>query len=355
MKKQVSIKEIAKMAGVSSGTVDRIIHNRGKVSKKAQAAVNAVLAQVGYRSNIHASAISLKKSFKILFTIPSSNEGEYWTYMGLGFSHALNEYSDIRISTEYCFYDQFDVFSCKEAFAQIIDRKPDGVIIGPTFKEETQELCNSLESASIPYVFVDTCIDNTNPIATFSTDNKACGCLVGKILFNIIGKSNKIALFSIKRKGNRQSNNSRQREKGLSEYAGEIKRKDSILKISISMTKSKKRDMQVMEFLEKNKDVRGAVVMNSRGHIIADILKENKISNIKVISFDLTDNNRNSLVDDGIFALLCQRPQLQGYWAVESMIRHLLYNTPVENPHQILPIDIVMKENLPFYQEVIEK
>ena len=121
------------------------------------------------------------------------------------------------------------------------------------------------------------------------------------------------------------------------------------------MTKSKKRDMQVMEFLEKNKDVRGAVVMNSRGHIIADILKENKISNIKVISFDLTDNNRNSLVDDGIFALLCQRPQLQGYWAVESMIRHLLYNTPVENPHQILPIDIVMKENLPFYQEVIEK
>ena len=194
------------------------------MSKKAQAAVNAVLAQVGYRSNIHASAISLKKSFKILFTIPSSNEGEYWTYMGLGFSHALNEYSDIRISTEYCFYDQFDVFSCKEAFAQIIDRKPDGVIIGPTFKEETQELCNSLESASIPYVFVDTCIDNTNPIATFSTDNKACGRLVGKILFNIIGKKNKIALFSIKRTGNRQSNNSRQREKGLSEYAGEIKR-----------------------------------------------------------------------------------------------------------------------------------
>lgn len=355
MRKQISIKEIARMAGVSAGTVDRVIHNRGKVSRKSQIAVEEILSQVGYRSNIHASAISLKKGFKILFSIPSSHEGEYWYHMEQGFTHALNEYSDIRISTEYCFYDQFDVFSCKEAFSQIIDKKPDGVIIGPTFKKETKELCNSLDAASIPYVFVDTCTDDTNPVATFSTDNKACGRLVGTLLFNIIGKKGKIALFSIKRRGNRHSDNSGHREKGLAEYAKEIRRKDSILKISIPMAKSQKRDSQVVDFLKQNKDVRGAVVMNSRGHIIADILKENHIRNVKIVSFDLTDNNRKRLSEEGIFALLCQRPQLQGYRAVEKIIRYLLYNTPEANPHQILPIDIVMKENLPFYQEVIEK
>ena len=34
--KKVSIKDVAKRAGVSIGTVDRVIHNRGRVSEKTQ-------------------------------------------------------------------------------------------------------------------------------------------------------------------------------------------------------------------------------------------------------------------------------------------------------------------------------
>ncbi|MDD4536822.1 MAG: LacI family DNA-binding transcriptional regulator, partial [Petrimonas sp.] len=39
MKKRIRIKDIAAQAGVSSGTVDRILHNRGNVSDKARIAV----------------------------------------------------------------------------------------------------------------------------------------------------------------------------------------------------------------------------------------------------------------------------------------------------------------------------
>jgi len=34
MQNKIRIKDIAERAGVSTGTVDRILHNRGKVSKK---------------------------------------------------------------------------------------------------------------------------------------------------------------------------------------------------------------------------------------------------------------------------------------------------------------------------------
>ena len=52
MAKQVKIKDIAKMAGVSAGTVDRILHNRGKVSKASREAVEKVLSEVDYKYNI---------------------------------------------------------------------------------------------------------------------------------------------------------------------------------------------------------------------------------------------------------------------------------------------------------------
>ena len=45
MKKNYTIKDIAELAGVSKGTVDRVIHKRGKVSSKALEQVNKVLDQ----------------------------------------------------------------------------------------------------------------------------------------------------------------------------------------------------------------------------------------------------------------------------------------------------------------------
>ena len=78
MAKQVTIKDIAIMSGVSAGTVDRILHNRGNVSEASRAAVEKVLMKTGYRYNIHTSAISLKKAYKIVIAIPTAIPGEYW-------------------------------------------------------------------------------------------------------------------------------------------------------------------------------------------------------------------------------------------------------------------------------------
>ncbi|HQB28933.1 MAG TPA: LacI family DNA-binding transcriptional regulator, partial [Paludibacter sp.] len=53
--KRIRIKDIAKLAGVSAGTVDRVVHNRGNVSAKSREAVEKVLKEVNYRPNIHMS------------------------------------------------------------------------------------------------------------------------------------------------------------------------------------------------------------------------------------------------------------------------------------------------------------
>ncbi|MGM9785332.1 MAG: substrate-binding domain-containing protein [Candidatus Cryptobacteroides sp.] len=354
MAKQIKIKDIARMAGVSAGTVDRVLHNRGNVSQESREAVEKILAEVEYKYNIHTSAISLRKEFKIVITTPTAEPGEYWGTVQKGFEHALEEYSDIKIDCTFSYYNQFDVYSCRSTFAAIPAEKPDAVIIGPTFIDETRQLCRALEVEGIPFVFVDSVIEGTNPVATYTTDQFACGKLLGRILRSMIPDEGTIAIFGARRIGNRQANNSLERKKGLMEYLTAPETGCRVKVASYSVLNPDENECDVLDFLKDNPDVKGIAVMNSRGYIIADLLKSKGMDDIRVASFDLTGNNRRCLEDGSIAALLCQRPELQGFHAVKSVIGQLLYKQNEQQVHHLMPIDIVLKENLPYYKEMFE-
>ena len=82
----------------------------------------------------------------------------------------------------FFFYDRFDIYSCRTAYEGIPESRPDAVIIGPTFKEETLRLCSVLKEGKIPYIFVDSDVPEAGPAASFTADQKACGKLAGKML-----------------------------------------------------------------------------------------------------------------------------------------------------------------------------
>lgn len=352
MAKQVKIKDIALMAGVSAGTVDRILHNRGNVSQASREAVEKVLAKVGYRYNIHASAISFRKEYNIIISTPTSSPGEYWGSVLAGIEHALEEYSDISINCTFASYNQFDVYSCKDAFGMIPESAPDAVIIGPTFVEETRSLCSELDSKGIPYVFIDSVIDGTSPIATYTTDQYACGFLLGRLLHSMTPSDGELAVFSTKRIGNQRANNSLERRKGLMGYLEQEGLTGMLKEASVSAVNPEENERNIVEFIHANPGVKGMAVLNSRGYIVADILRNNGLEGIKLISFDMTTNNIRCIKDGSISALLCQRPEMQGFNAVKSAIHFLLYKQADQDPHHLMPIDIIMKENLPFYQDI---
>ncbi len=41
------------MAGVSAGTVDRVLHNRGEVSQSSREKVEAILTEIDYKPNLY--------------------------------------------------------------------------------------------------------------------------------------------------------------------------------------------------------------------------------------------------------------------------------------------------------------
>ncbi len=55
MSKRITIKDIAKLAGVSVGTVDRVLYNRGSVSEASRTAIEKAIEKMEYKPNIHVS------------------------------------------------------------------------------------------------------------------------------------------------------------------------------------------------------------------------------------------------------------------------------------------------------------
>ena len=70
MEEKVTIFDVARRAGVSKGTVDRVLHNRGEVSEKTVRKVRKAIEETGYEPNLYASLLATRTPFVIACLLP---------------------------------------------------------------------------------------------------------------------------------------------------------------------------------------------------------------------------------------------------------------------------------------------
>ncbi len=348
MSERIRIKDIAKLAGVSTGTVDRVLHNRGNVSDESRKAIEAALENMDYKPDIHVSALTLKREYKFVITIPQYEKGQYWDAFVTGIQKAMDKYYRLKISIQYCFYNQFDLFSCRKTFEEIIRLNPDAVIIGPTFRDETVYLVNKLSGMNIPHVLVDSMIEGISPLAFFVADPHVCGYLMCKLIHQLVPPGSGVALLRAMHTGNESANITILREAGFLAFYEENKLCNKIYSVPYSAIDTRQNDELIGDFFEKNPDVKGAVVLNSRGNIIIDYLKKRNLNDLKFVCMDLTDANIQALKEGSIHYLLCQRPDQQGFMAMEALLQFLIYGQKAKFENY-MPIDIITKENVDLF------
>ena len=154
MAERIRIKDIAKMADVSVGTVDRVIHGRSGVSEASRKRVEEILKQLDYQPNMYASALASNKKYAFSCLLPQHEEGEYWTAVEAGIHDALIAYSDFNISVDLSFYDPFDYHSFVDVAQGILEQEPDGVMFAPTVPQHTKSFTEELNRRSTPYIYI---------------------------------------------------------------------------------------------------------------------------------------------------------------------------------------------------------
>ena len=75
-----TIKDIAERAGISIGTVDRIIHNRGRFSSDTAEKVRRIMEDLNYKPNVMARHLSQSKQYRVGVLLPHPDQDSgYWT------------------------------------------------------------------------------------------------------------------------------------------------------------------------------------------------------------------------------------------------------------------------------------
>src|SRR5690606_13846884 len=106
-KPTIGIKDIAKHAGVSTGPVDKILNNRGGVSKATEAKILQAIEELGYKPNIFASRLKSAKEYRIAVIMPyATPEIPYWGHHRQGFDAALEELHPFGIKLEMLPFSQ---------------------------------------------------------------------------------------------------------------------------------------------------------------------------------------------------------------------------------------------------------
>lgn len=341
----VSIKDIAERAHVSIGTVDRVMHNRGRVSDETKARVLRIVGELGYRPNIFARNLSLDRVSHFAVLMPRlSQDSGYWQIPANGIDRAGKELANHRIRLQYFFYDRYSEGSFESAFRQSLAKKPDGLLIAPVLQSVAARMLPHVPK-SVPYVFFDSTIPGMESLSAIGQDSFQSGLLAANLLLTVMHEGGMVAVVKV----NPSDFHIEERVRGfLSRMKDNPGIRHKLYEVD-SHQGDEAFSSSARQILKENPDLGGVFVSNAWTHPIAKGIHANgKERNVCIVGYDLVPKNCRGVEAGHINFLISQRPEMQGYEGIYCLYEHVVLRENVKSKIMV-PIDILTRDNLKYY------
>ncbi len=326
-----------------------MLHNRGEVAESTRKKILEIIEELDYKPNILASTLASKKSavFATLLPQPPSADG-YWNKPYVGIKKRISEIRQFSVQLESFIFSQNDPKSFKAEAEKIIKLKPDGVVLAPFFKKEAIEFIEELKTNQIPFVFIDSEIKDAGHVSYIGQNSYQSGLVSGKLLDIILPEGNILVLHFAKEMDNQ--NHLVQREKGFYHwFENKADNTHQLYTKEVADTDDENWMQEIKQVIEKN-NIKGIFVTNSKVFFVGQLIEKFNLKGLKVIGHDLLTENAIYLKKDIVQFLICQRPEEQGYNAINKLFRHVVQKRQIELENYT-SIDIITRENMDYYKE----
>ena len=354
-KPTIRIKDIAQKANVSIGTVDRVLHNRGRVSEEVRVKILQIIEELDYQPNMIARTLGTNRTYRIAALIPDGTIDPYWQESQNGIEKAGKELQIYGVQITQYRFNQHDVQAFIDQATALAQANPDGILVAPVFYRESLPFFEQWHALSIPFVLFNTQIEESNSLSYIGQDAFQSGSLAGKLLH--YGQPEGCT-FLVAHIAEDIANSAHLlgKEKGFRAYFSQQPALASSYKV-ISADLKEPGDIsffhQLDRLLDHYPDMKGIFVTTSKAYEIATYLQHTPERNIRLVGYDLLEKNLAFMEEGLIDFIINQNPQGQGYWGIQFLADHLVFKKKVAL-RKNLPLDIITRENLAYYLEAAQ-
>ena len=343
MSSKIRIKDIAEMAGVSVGTVDRVLHDRPNISKTAREKVEKVLERINYQPNMYASALAYNKSYTFYLVVPQQEIEE-------GALKAAEVRRDFHVNVEIIYYNRFNSEAFIKQTNHCLALNPDGVIVVPSQLDITRPFTDQLHERNIPFVMLDSYMPDLQPLSFYGQDSLASGYFAAKMLMMIASGEKEIMILKQTKDGKVVSKQQENREMGFRTYMQDHFPQIKITDVNLPLEADKHEYTDILEdFFAQNPQIHHCITFNSKAHIVGNFLLQTNRRNVQIMGYDMVGKNAECLRQGSISFLIAQHAYMQGYACVETLFQAIVLKKKVD-PINYMPIELLTKENVEFYR-----
>ena len=342
----MGIPQIAKLAKVSLGTVDRALHARKGVSDATRKRILEIAEQVGYTPNLAARILSVgHPTVRIGVCIPRETHF-FYDQLRDGIMDECARFESLGVEALYRPIDRLGVGEC-ERLKEMLQTDVNAVIITPGDPNCLQPLIDEAERKNIRVLCTVTDAPGSSRSTVVAIDPDLVGSLASELMGRFVDPGAKVSVIT----GFLHTEQHRRTTESFCCTFPQYCEGGQVLEVIEGHEDSDETFQKCVDLLGKCPDIEGLYVNIVTCLPVCYALRARGLAGkVRVIATDLFEEMVPLFEKQSIHASIYQRPYIQGQTAVRLITEHALHRRPIPTTYHVNPA-IVMRSNLYVFRE----
>lgn len=339
----MTIKEIARLAGVSRGTVDRVLNNRGAVNPETETRIRKIMEEAGYKPNQAAKNLSvIKKGIRLGFLLFSGDRrNPFFSDVLCGIRRRagqLREYG-VEVLVRFSAFD--DAEDQIQRIRQLEAEGIMGLALTPVNDGRVGAVIDELVSRGIPVVTANTDIPGTKRTAYVGCDYGKSGRMAGELMGMLTHGDAKIGITV----GSGKILGHAQRVEGFEHALSLYCPRAEVLLVAENRDDDAECCRQVRRMLSAYPELNALYIASAGAQGACRAVAESGRA-VSVIAHDTVPSTAALLKAGRIAATIGQGPEEQGEKPLSLLFQILAFGEELETDTFYTRLEVVIRENL---------
>lgn len=334
-----TMKDIAERAGVSIGTVDRALNNRGRINPEVAARIRRIAQEMNYRTNSLAKSLSMRGKHQRIAIVFHVQGNTYFDEIERGIHRAELAMQDFGIELAIYRSIPFDVEDQIHQIDCAMNDRATALILVPINDPRIRSKIEEIQKLAIPVVFLTNFLSDVPVFASVHGDYVRSGQIAAGLIRQLLPTGGKVLFLTnpLTMLGHFQRVEAFKKQLRIS-----CPNITECRIVELPVLKSEHYAAAEQALQEYPCD---AFVFN--GHAQAGLAAlEKEARHFPTVFYDLPPITRQALIDCRIDAVIFQNPEQQGYQAVNILIEYITADILPKQTEQLIPCGILIPESL---------